>query len=116
MVRAKSATSCRVYRSASAPTQLRPCAELAHSERSAFCVLRPDWGHATCGGSLRTVDSPCGLWEQGEEIVQMRGDVLRIEAGHARGGELDPRPARAIPRLRRDCCAPWCGSSGRPRG
>jgi hypothetical protein len=32
---------------------------------------------------------PCGLWEQGEEIIETRGDVLRIEAGHARGGELD---------------------------
>src|SRR5262249_11893918 len=45
--------------------------------------------HGGMQGSLRTVGPPCRLWEQGEEIVEMRGDVLRIEAGHARGGELD---------------------------
>ena len=38
---------------------------------------------------MRTVGAPCGLREQGEQIVEMRRDVLRIEPGHARGGELD---------------------------
>jgi len=45
--------------------------------------------HGGVKGTLRTVGAPCGLRQQGEQIVEMRRDVRRIEAGHARCRELD---------------------------
>ena len=45
--------------------------------------------HGGAEGALGPVGAPRRLREQGEQIVKMRRDVLRIQAGHARSGKLN---------------------------
>ena len=72
--------------------KLEPAGENAHAAEQAPLVFGEEGIaplHGGAEGSLGPVGAPCGLREQREQIVEVRGDVLRIEAGHARGGELD---------------------------
>ena len=72
--------------------ELEPAGEDAHAAEQAPLLLGEERVaplHGGAEGALGPVGAPCGLREQREEIVEVRGDVLRIEAGHARGGELD---------------------------
>ena len=73
-------------------SQVEPAGEYAHAAEQASLLLGEEGITPFHGGaerSLGPVGAPCGLRQQREEIVKVRGDVPRIEAGHARGGKLN---------------------------